>query len=161
MMASDPTLRPPELDLSFRANVTIAPMIDLSVIDGQHKRIFAITGCTFSGQKLKGIVQPSGATSKACTDVLRRPISRTEAQGMSALGQNRSFDPGRPNVRFAPKRPISLRHRSVPFVRRHLSFPRLSGPGHAAPELYFPASLCCNRAAPPSRPRTTWGVTTI
>jgi Protein of unknown function (DUF3237) len=54
-------LKIPALELAFRACVTVGIVLDIGVADHLRKRIFPITGGTFSGPRLRGVVLPGGA----------------------------------------------------------------------------------------------------
>jgi hypothetical protein len=51
----------PPLEFVFRAQVTIGATQELGLSDGQRKRIFPITGGSFAGPRLRGVVLPGGA----------------------------------------------------------------------------------------------------
>ncbi|NML06653.1 DUF3237 domain-containing protein [Sphingomonas sp. G-3-2-10] len=60
--AQDPMSLPePGLVFAFQVEVTLGPPQELGNVDGVRKRIIPITGGTFSGEKVKGVVMSGGA----------------------------------------------------------------------------------------------------
>ncbi len=57
----DPIIAPPKLEFAFRVHVTIGEAVELGVVHGGRKRMIPITGGTFEGPKIKGVVLPGGA----------------------------------------------------------------------------------------------------
>jgi hypothetical protein len=57
----EPELAPPRLDFIFAAHVTVGEPRDLGDIGKGRRRVVPITGGTFSGPGISGIVLPGGA----------------------------------------------------------------------------------------------------
>ncbi len=58
---AQPSIADPTIEFIFEAKVTIDPIMDLGVTTYGKRRIIPITGGTFEGPNLKGIVVPGGA----------------------------------------------------------------------------------------------------
>lgn len=51
---------PPKLTFAFEARITLAPPIELGMVDGKRKRFIPITGGTVKGPKLSGVILSGG-----------------------------------------------------------------------------------------------------
>lgn len=55
------SLPAPKLTHGFTATVLIDKPVELGLVDGQRKRVIAITGGHFAGARIKGVILPGGA----------------------------------------------------------------------------------------------------
>ncbi len=77
---SNPPVAPPQTEFVFESLVTISPAVEIGPSSHGTRRYIPITGGTFAGPKIKGVVLPGGADWQ-----LERPDGATEVDATYSI----------------------------------------------------------------------------
>lgn len=102
ILKAQTTLPEPTLELIFEAKVTLDPVQELGITTYGKRRIIPITGGTFQGANIKGVVLPGGADwqtvrSDGTADLEARYTLKTD-DGVLIYIQNKGVRHAKPEV---------------------------------------------------------------